>query len=413
MATDRSFSAMLNEYLPNSLLSEEMIKRDFFLQNVEKDNTWKGGNLIVPFRGANASTVKFGSLASTSDIGQSKPVRGQITSQPEVWGSLIFNERDLMEHDKISEQNLMKILPDEVDYFLDYMKMVVSLSFTNAAYFAKATADGDASGNLTVDRPERFVVGQKVVVDDDNSSAVEVYVNTINLDTGVVNFVTTRFGSTAVDLSGYTTAQNAVCYFDGHQTSANRLTSLKSSLLTAANGGSSTLYGVSKLAYPYTQAINGSGSDITASNILTKIFDFVIKLRNRGAPKANKVVMSYKHWGSIMKILETDKGAFRQASDMKASEFGWDEVEIGSPRGKLTVVATQEMDDDWIAFLDMSAIKIYSNGFFRKRTDPDGKEYFTVRGESGYQYVVDICFFGDLVLERPNRCGILHSISYS
>jgi hypothetical protein len=113
-----------------------------------------------------------------------------------------------------------------------------------------------------------------------------------------------------------------------------------------------------------------------------------------------------------MKILETDKGSFRQASDMKASEFGWDEVEIGSPRGKLTIVATQEMDDDWIGFIDMSAIKIYSNGFFKKRQDPDGKEYFTIRGETGYQYIVDVCFFGDLVLERPSRCGILHTISY-
>jgi hypothetical protein len=295
---------------------------------------------------------------------------------------------------------------------LDYLKMVVSLSFTNASYFAKATADGDASGNMTIDRPERLVVGQKVVVDDDNSSAVECYVNTINLDTGVANFVTTRFGATAVDLSGYTTAQNAALYFDGHQTAANRLTSLRSSLLSAANGGSSSLYGQTKLAYPYLQAINGSGSDITASNILTKIFDFVIKLRNRGAPKANKIVMSYKHWGSIMKILETDKGSFRQASDMKASEFGWDEVEVGSPRGKLTIVATQEMDDDWMAFMDMSAVKIYSNGFFKKRQDPDGKEYFTIRGETGYQYVVDVCFFGDMVLERPSRCGVLHSISY-
>jgi hypothetical protein len=412
MATDRNFQAMLNEYLPNSLLSEEMIKRDYFLQNAEKDNTWLGGSLIVPFVGARASTVKFGGLTASGEIGQTKAVRGEISSQPEVWGSLIFQERDLMEHGKISEQNLIKLLPDEIDLFLDYLKMVVSLSFTNSSYFAKATGNGDASGNMIVDRPERLVVGQKVIIDDDNSSAVTGFVNTVNMDTGEANFVTTRFGSTAVDLSGYTTAQNAALYFDGHETSANRLTSLKNSLLSAANGGSSTLYGQTKLAYPYLQAINGSGASITATNILTQIFDFVIKLRNRGAPKANKIVLSYKHWGSIMKILETDKGSFRQASDMKASEFGWDEVEIGSPRGKLTIVATQEMDDDWIGFIDMSAIKIYSNGFFKKRQDPDGKEYFTIRGETGYQYIVDVCFFGDLVLERPSRCGILHTISY-
>lgn len=411
MSTSRTFQTMLNQYLPNNLLSEEMIKRDYFLQNFEKDNTWLSGDLIVPFRGANASSVKFGGLTDSGDIGQSKPVRGSITSQPEVWGSLIFNERDLMEHGKLSEQNLLKLLPDEIDYFLDYIKMAVSLSFTNGAYFDKASASGDASGNVTFGRPERFVVGQKVTLLGTGAAvAVSVYVNTINMETGVVNFVTTRFGSTSPDLSAYTTGLTTAVYYDGNETAANNLTSLKNSLLSSANGGSANLYGQSKLAYPYLQAINVSGTDVTASNILTKLFDAIVVLRNRGAPKANKLVMSYKHWGSIMKILETDKGAFRQASDMKASEFGWDEVEIGSPRGKLTVVATQEMDNDWIAFMDLSAAKIYSNGFFKKRQDPDGKEYFTIRGSSGYQYIVDLCFFGDLVLEHPSRCGVLHDI---
>jgi hypothetical protein len=36
MATTRSFSSMLNEYLPNELLAEEMIKRDFMLNKVTK-----------------------------------------------------------------------------------------------------------------------------------------------------------------------------------------------------------------------------------------------------------------------------------------------------------------------------------------------------------------------------------------
>ena len=38
MATSRSFSSMLLDYAPLSLLEQEMIKRDWLLSNVEKDN---------------------------------------------------------------------------------------------------------------------------------------------------------------------------------------------------------------------------------------------------------------------------------------------------------------------------------------------------------------------------------------
>jgi hypothetical protein len=411
MATERTFQDMLNEYLPNKVLRESFQKKDFFLSNCEKDDTWAGGTLVVPFRGAGASSVKFGGLTNSGDIGQSKYVRGEITSQPEVWGSLIFNERDLMEHGKLSEQNLLKILPDEIESFTDFIRMATSLSMTNGAHFATSSTNGNSSGELTIDRPERLEVGMKVYIDDDNSDPVAAYVSQVNMDTGLATFVSSRWGTTAVDLSNYTTAQNIKLYFDGHQTAANRLTSLKSALLSAANGGSSTLYGQTKLAYPYLQAINISGASISASNIIEKIFDAVIKLRNRGRGQADKVCMAYKHWGSVMKVLEGQKGAYRQASDVKAIQYGWEQVDIAGPKGKVTVVAIQEMDEDYIMILDMSAIKIYSNGFFKKRRGPSGNEYFEIRGEDGYAYVVDICFFGDIVLERPSRCAIIHSIT--
>lgn len=39
MATTRSFQDMLNEYLTYDLLREELVKRDYVLQKVEKDNS--------------------------------------------------------------------------------------------------------------------------------------------------------------------------------------------------------------------------------------------------------------------------------------------------------------------------------------------------------------------------------------
>jgi len=50
MSTTRTFQDMLNEYLPNRLLKEELIKRDYILSTIDKDDSWKGGKLIVPFK---------------------------------------------------------------------------------------------------------------------------------------------------------------------------------------------------------------------------------------------------------------------------------------------------------------------------------------------------------------------------
>ena len=70
MATNTTFSNMLNQYLPEPLLFEEVKKRDWLMSNVEQDESWLGGTLIIPFLGAVASTVTFGSLAAASDIAE-------------------------------------------------------------------------------------------------------------------------------------------------------------------------------------------------------------------------------------------------------------------------------------------------------------------------------------------------------
>lgn len=411
MATTRSFSAMLNQYLPNDLLKEELVKRDWILQNAEFDDSWKGGDLIVPFKGAQASSVAFGSLTASNDIAEDTYVRGSITTQPEVWGTMVFNHRDLMEHDKLSEQNFLKLLPDTVDDFMEYMKQCVSLSFLNGPAFAKLTTDGTAGGSFTTDRPERFVLKQKVFFIDDNTTiSAAGYVQTIAMDTGVITVDTTRAGGVDLDISAYTVAQNAKVYFDGSSTAG--LTSLRKSLLSLANGGDTNLYGVAKTSYPYLQAINVSGAATTSTTMLQDIFDAYTTIKNRGKGNPNKVLLSYRNLGYVMSILESQKGQYHiDQKGTKVSAYGWTEITIFGVKGMLDLVATQEMDNDVIFFLDMRAIKIYTNGSFRKRKSPDGIEYFESRATTGYTYIVDICFFGDLVLLRPSYCGVLYSIA--
>jgi hypothetical protein len=114
-----------------------------------------------------------------------------------------------------------------------------------------------------------------------------------------------------------------------------------------------------------------------------------------------------------MKQLEVGKGAFNVVpNSTKVNVYGWTEISIFTVKGVLKIIGIQEIDDDYIMFIDWRSLKLHSNGFFKKRVSPDGKEYYEVRATTGYYYITDICFFGDLVLSRPSYCGIMYSISY-
>ncbi len=411
MSTTRSFQSMLNQYLPNELLREELVKRDWILQNVERDDSWKGGDLVVPFRGARASSVAFGSLSASSDIAQDTYVRGVISGgYPEVWGSMLFNHKDIIEHDKISEQNFLKLLPDTVEDFMDYMKQCVSLSWLNGSYFATLTTSGTSAGVIVVNRPERFEIGQKVYLYDSTEGlSPACYVGSIINDTGTITLYTDRGFGTTQNVSGWTTTNSAKVYFDGSQ--SNGLTSLQLSCLSSANGGTTTLYGQTKTSYPYLQAVNVNGSTSTSATILEDIFNAYTTIKNRGKGDPNKVVMSYLRLGYVMTLLEQQKGSYHiDQKGTKVNAFGWTEITIWGVKGSLDVVGIQEMDDNYILFLDLRAMKIFTNGFFRKRINPDGREYFEIRNTTGYQYIIDICMFGDLVLLRPSYCGILYGL---
>lgn len=416
MATTRTFQDMLNEYLPNSLLKEELIKRDYVLNRVNKDNKWKGGKIVVPFKASGASSIKVGGLTSSADIAQSKYVRGSIDSYKEIWGSMIFNHTDILQHDgKIKESTFLRVLPDTIDDFMEYMKMVVSVQLGTGPEFAVVTDDTDAAtGTFVVDRVDRFMLDQKAGLIDDSNAATDVYVIAIDLNTSEVTFSATR-GGAAADLSAYAAADNARFYHDGVATATDTFTSLKGALLSAANGGFANLHGKSKLAYPFLQAININGSDITASNILEKIFDAYGQMRIKARGRIEEVLMSFKHLGSCMKKVELQKGAYKvAATQSKAVQYEWDVIEImelGSGR-TIKLVGIQEMSDSEIFLMDWSAVTFRSNGFIRKRTAPDGKQYYETRTTSGYAYILDLCLFGELEVKQPNKCGVIYGIDY-
>lgn len=425
MSTTTAFDAMLNEYLAVDLLKAELKKQNYFLNKVDIDETAKGGAVIVPFEGQYASSLEFGQLADDTDISAYKYVRGSLTPTKEVWGSLIFNHKDLMNHDgKINEKSFLKILPGQIDQFVDVLKSAISVNALNGVHFATLTVSGTASGEVEVDRIERLTIDQKVVLDDGNSSPGTYYVISIDVNGGTLGkgiaVLSATRGGAAADVSAYTVAQSAKLYHPGAQ--ASSFTAVKSQLLSAAAGGTSTLFGQTKTAYPHLQALNVDGSAISATNILGKVFDAVARRQQLGRGNGSmEVVMSLKHMGAILALLEVGggtnpgvpyKGAFNVVpGSRKVSAYGWSEVTIGSPTGDiLKLVGVLDMDNDWMWLADWDSVKGYSNGGLQRRTAPDGKQYFEKRATSGYVYILDHVFIADFAVLAPWKHGIIHSI---
>ena len=417
MATARSFQELLNEYLPERLLKEELVKRDWLLNKVDKPDGWKGGDLIVPFQKQRASSVSFGSLTAENDIAEADYIRGK-ESQKEAFLSLKFNWRDLQEHDgKIPETTFLRILPDQLEDSMSLFKERLSTQMLGRPYIAVAAANGTDAGVLEVDRIERFEVDMKIEVSDGTA----YYVTSVDLNASTITLSATRGGAGA-DLSTgalQIDADDELFEPGVNDTGApaNAFNNLVTMLLPASAGGSAAIHGVTKLDAPITQAIainGGSGGlAISASNILDKLFEAYTIVRRKSRGNARHIVMSYKHLGSVMQAIEEQKGPFKvSAGDRKASLYGWTEIELHTVKGSLTIVGVQEMSDTEILYLDMKTLKFHTNGMFKKIKSPDGLEYYTVRATSGYSYICDVACFGNLVCNKPSSNAVIYGISY-
>lgn len=414
MSTTRSFNAMLNEYLPNKLLKEELIKRDYLLSDCEKDDSWKGGKLIVPFKASGASSIRMGKLTANNDIAEDQYIRGSIDDYVEAWGSMLFQHRDLQEHDgKIPETTFLKILPDTIEDFMDYMKMCVSIQLGTGPNFARVTVDGTAGGVIGVDRIDRFALRQKITLEGTGAAVnADFYVIAIDVNTDEVTLSATR-GGAAADVSLYTVALTTKIYTDDADVTA--FSSARNALLSAANGGSATIHGQSKVAYPFLQAVNIDGSSWTSSNVLDKLFDAYTEVRRKAKGRASDIIMSYKIGGAVMKLIQNNTGVQGNYNisvmDKKASIYGWDEILITSVKGTLKIVMIQEWDDDIVWYRDPSSHTFRSNGFFKKRINPDGDQYYEIRTEDGFQYIVDMSLFGEMEWTKPGHNGMVFGIN--
>jgi hypothetical protein len=415
MAITQNFSDMINEYLPEDLLKNEVIKNDWFLSKVEIKEGWNGGAMDVGFEEAAATSLAYGNLTSDTDIAQAVLVRGTVSGYKHISSSMIFNHRDLLEHAssmKISKKSFLNLLPSKLDSHIQHLRETVSLNLLNGKKLCNITADATALGVITVDRPERLKVGQKIEIHDSvPTTPASGYVRSVDLVAGTAVIYDARSGGAVVDLSAWDAANSPYVVNPGGNDSA--FSGLTEMILPASAGGSATLYGKTKTAYTYLQsyAVDGSSS-ITSSEILKPIFDAYTNHRIRFSGDARKVVMSLSNMALAMKQVEASKGAYSVVPNSEKATVFFSEVTIrGVGGGILELVGVREMNDDVILGLDFSAFKFETQNFIKRIKDPEGKEYFTKRATTGYQFILDHELYGELVLTNPQKCWAIYGVS--
>ena len=235
------------------------------------------------------------------------------------------------------------------------------------------------------------------------------------MDNQLVTIYDAASGGAVVDLATAGVVASDKLFIAGARTSGKAFTSLKEQLLSSANSGLANHFGIEKTAYPFLQAYNKDGSGLTAATLLDGIFDTHNRARQIGKGNPTEAIMSYKLFAAVMKSIENGTGpglaAQYQASDSKANVFGWTEIMVTGVKGALKLVAVPDMDDDVIFILDWESIKLFSNGMFERRTSPEGKQFYEIRNTSGYQYVVDVRFFGELVVSKPSSNAVICKIA--
>ena len=425
-STNQSFDGLLRQYTPHNLMVEALKRLNYFWNKIAKDENWFGGDYIVPFESGEASALRFGKLTAAADITETQTQKGTISSYKELYGSMIFNHKDL-DFDDL-KGSFLKILPDKLNQFMKRMSERVSQTILNGAHICQladpalsGVVDPADTGVCYIDKGIRLRVGQGIQFYNGTltkpSASAQYYVKFI--DRGAVagyphiakvTLTDNKTLESASELSSdgvaYDATNNFKAYERGGRDSA--FTSLASILLSDANGGGDKVYGISKASYPYLQAQQYDGSDIDETTIMDELCDAFNQVEELSSGSPTEILMSFKHFNTISK-LNRDNIRFT-ASDKKIG-IGFKSVQLDGIEGNMRITALRDMDDDKMFIMDWSALKFAGKHFFKKM-DYNGKMFYQTRAEAGVTNIVDIKLYGDLVVTAPCNLGVIFGISY-
>lgn len=407
-ATTPDFNTMLNENVTNKLYEIELKKRNFVYNEVDEDKNWlQNNNYVLPHIAGVASSVRFGGLTPIADITGSKPLRGYEASPKELWTSMKFLQKDLMIHEKLSEQNFLKLLPDELERQMDYVSGMIGQNICSGLAVDSVTADGDASGNISIANPERVQINQYVEFQSTVvTTSIVGYIKQININTGALLITTTPGGVTGVNLSTIDLADSPKIYCRDQITGG--FNSAVDLLLPASAGGSANIHNLLKLSSPVLQGVYADATSWTGADLLKNLFKLYVKARKVGAGKPNRILMSYNNYAACVNAIENQKGAYNVvANSDKAKEYSWDEISVGgflSNGEPVKLVAIQEMNDSDFIGMDPKSFRFASLGGMQKHKSPDGNYYVVDRDPTaGYSYVCDSFLFGNLFCITPYK----------
>ena len=426
-STNQTFDGLLKRYTPHNLFVEALKRLNYFWEKIAKDENWFGGPYDVPFESGEASALRFGKLTAADDITETQAEVGTITSYKELYGSMVFNHKDL-DFDDL-KGSFLKILPDKLNQFMKRMSERVSQTCLNGAHICQlanpaisgVVDPADTTGVCYMEKGIRLRIGQGIQLYDGTdtlpSASTQYYVKYI--DRGAVagyphiakvtladDIALANLSDLSTDGAAYNSSNNFKAYERGGRDSA--FTSLASILLSAANGGDATVYGKTKASFPYLQAQQYDGSDIDETTIMDELCDAFNQVEELSSGSPTEILMSFKHFNTISK-LNRDNIRFT-VSDKKIG-IGFKSVQLDGIEGNMRITALRDMDDDKMFIMDWSALKFAGKHFFKKM-DYNGKMFYQVRAETGVTNIVDIKLYGDLVCTAPCNLGVIFGISY-
>ena len=447
------FGNMLNQVLNlklgfNTFLRDTVIMR----KTTDRDQSWHGGNYMVPFEGGETSNYQSGGgLVKKAGMDRDSYVRGKIDGYKIIHGALQFTDRDLVQHGptaRIPQDTFLKLMVGQkLQKARNRFQFMFGTQMLNGGAFVKNTANvatyktDDANGIITVDRPDRLTIGQRVIAHDtadaDNSNDKAGFVKTIDMNSKKVKLVTTWNGTTAVNLSTVpqdidTSVAGVGLYLPGDEQGGG-FTTLADQILPATHGGATNLFGQTKTDYPYLQSIHTDGSAIaTRKQFRDKLYDaftdFIIygqpsgknqmgdkgnlSIRGRG-PRMVDAFMSLRYFGVLQKLFQDTRGDYFKS--MQGKNFGLFDIQtsyLTGPDGNmLRLIGAKGMRDDVVYIMGDNVTRFASLNFIRFFTSPDGNKWHTERIESGtnagYNWICDYTIYGDLILKRPAGCGCI------
>lgn len=419
-----NYNAMLNEHLAFDLLEEEVKKQSYILDNCTIKKDWVSGTIPVPFKAGKGGTIVMGGLASEAEISRTSYVRGELSTMKEAYGSLIVSEKDIMLNGKISEQSFIKILPDQLEDLRDVYTQSVSTQVLNGGALTVVSANGDASGNVSVSHPERLTIGQRLTFKGVGESATG-YVKTIDVNTGAILLVTAPAGSTGCVLNadGGDASQADIDAGDLVYLSngdSHNFTDVSSMLLPSGiHSAPATLFGQTKASYPFLQTTykDGDSTCVSAAGLLGELFDTQGKAQKRGAnPK--EWILSYTNYLAIKKYIETTAGTSYRIIDSgkdTVNYAGTKKIVIGGIDDETTIRAVRDMPDYLTLCWDVKDLEFHCppTGFFHVLETPEGNKYYTVRTagtgtDAGYKYISDIVLRGEFIHTKPWNTAVIY-----